>query len=149
VAGQRSWTPFVRAGAPGWTRLVLRLTADSDAATTARRAVGDWLRGHRVRPELIADIVLATSELVDNATEHAYPADRPGPVTLLAHLSRRHLFLEISDTGAWRAPTTGPSHRGRGLAMLRAVADTVKVEHSDAGTLVSASLHAQRTPAHA
>ena len=153
VAGTRSgrsaWRSFVRPAAPGWARGVLRLSADADAAATARRRMDEWLRGHRVLPQLVANAVLATSELVDNAVEHAYRAAEPGHVTLVAYLYQSRLIVMITDGGTWRPPAPGGGHRGRGLALVRAVADIVKIEHPGAGTRVTASFTALRTPAHA
>jgi anti-sigma regulatory factor (Ser/Thr protein kinase) len=40
----------------------------------------------------------------------------------------------VRDEGRWRPPRG--SHRGRGLPLMRALMETVDVEHGDAGTVV-------------
>ncbi len=117
--------------------LAVRLAAGPKAAATARHDLRCWLCDHEVPPDLVDDVILAASELVDNATEHAYPPARPGPVDLAAHLDTA-ITLTVADRGTWHPPSD-PASAHHGLALVNAVADTVAIDHSAAGTRVHAT----------
>ncbi|MBY6348919.1 ATP-binding protein [Rhodococcoides corynebacterioides] len=106
--------------------------AQSDVATaeTARHlrsTMSAWLDTRPIG-DLGNDIVLAMYEAVANSVEHAYSATSPGPVSVTAMHADSTLTLTVSDDGAWQEPTDRPL-RGHGLGLLRAVADSVAVDH--------------------
>ncbi len=106
--------------------------AQSDVATaeTARHlrsTMAAWLHTRPVG-DLGSDIVLAMYEAVANCVEHAYQETSPGPVSVTATHADSTLTLTVSDAGVWRSPTDRPL-RGHGLGLLRAVADSVAVDH--------------------
>jgi serine/threonine-protein kinase RsbW len=129
---------------PVWVSgtLAVRVAAGPDAAATARQGLRCWLCDHAVHPDLVNDVILAASELVDNATAHAYPAARPGPVDLDARLDH-DITLTVADHGSWE-PWSGPASAHRGLAMVTAVADSVDIDHSTRGTRVRATFAGRR-----
>ena len=45
------------------------------------------------------------------------------------------MTITVTDSGRWRAPRG--ENRGRGLPMMRALADTVDVRQTDEGTAVT------------
>jgi anti-sigma regulatory factor (Ser/Thr protein kinase) len=45
--------------------------------------------------------------------------------------------VEIRDRGRWQPPALQSSHRGRGLAMMGALADRVERASTSAGTTVT------------
>lgn len=103
--------------------------------------------------------MLAVSEALSNAVEHAYPDQRPGPVRLrgtstppapvalsapgAGHrpvvaedvVSGAVLQIVVSDRGRWLPPGE-PQYRGRGLAIMRATAEDVDLTHTTTGTTV-------------
>ncbi|MFI5491105.1 SpoIIE family protein phosphatase [Actinoplanes sp. NPDC051859] len=114
--------------------LELRLPADATKLTVLRRRVEDFLTGNQVPENDIFDLLVAVSEAAANAIEH--PVDPVEPVvTVRVSLDEDAVTATVRDTGSWR-PATGPSFRGRGLALIGALAD-LSVTRSEAGTSVT------------
>jgi anti-sigma regulatory factor (Ser/Thr protein kinase) len=87
--------------------------------------------------DLADDLVLATSEALENVVDHAFAgAAGPGTMTLRADLVDDVVTIVVSDDGQWRAPTSGPTSRGRGLTLMESLTD-VEVDHGHAGTTVT------------
>ena len=115
--------------------LEIELIAEAASIPDARRMVAVALRAERVDVVVVADLLVVVSELVTNAVVHGAGA----PVRLVV---RGLSGIEITVVTSCRAdvgpvPTwTMPSPRsvgGRGLALVRALADQV-VTTADAGS---------------
>lgn len=110
-----------RQGAPR-----LRATVhDAGAMAGVRRLVRD-LVGIDMPPQRRSDVLLAVTELVTNSLLHA----EPGPVTVWAWLDANRLRIEVHDAGPgippdrdWALPHDGTADGGRGLALVRMIAD--------------------------
>jgi anti-sigma regulatory factor (Ser/Thr protein kinase) len=110
-----------------------------------RRWLGDALDAVAPAPvgddleDLADDLVLATSEALENVVDHAYAgADTPGSMWLHAGLDDGTVAVVVTDQGHWRDPPSGPSSRGRGLEMMERLART-RVERGEPGTVVTLS----------
>jgi anti-sigma regulatory factor (Ser/Thr protein kinase) len=114
-------------------RLALTLPAEPEALITARRALRNWLGEVGVDAEALYDITLATGEACTNAIEHAYP---PGAASfdLEALRGDNDVVVAVRDFGAWRPPRG--QNRGRGLKLMEALMDEVKVKREQTGTTV-------------
>lgn len=103
--------------------LRLMMAADPVAPLVARHQVRRWLVTSAWPADQLPDIVLALSEAVTNAAEHAY-RDRPhGMIELrggieLAPNGRRGVTLTVRDHGRWRPPPVDDGDRGRGIALI-------------------------------
>ncbi|MEJ2868871.1 ATP-binding protein [Actinomycetospora sp. OC33-EN08] len=87
--------------------------------------------------DLTDDLVLATSEALENVVDHAYAArEDPGPMALRAEVRDGTVAVVVTDRGRWRDPPSGPSSRGRGLAMMESLAET-SVDRGEPGTVVT------------
>ena len=94
---------------------------------TARRELRRALQNLGLESDIVDDTVLAASELVANATEHA-----PGPYELRLRPADDHLLVEVHDRGRDLLRLPGSSgqqsaadaggERGRGLAIATALA---------------------------
>ena len=85
-----------------------------------------------------ADVLLGVNEALANCAEHAYRG-RDGDITMHATYddAAQRVHVQISDRGRWRpSPAVVPSNRGRGLALMRALADQCTVDRGDDGTTV-------------
>jgi anti-anti-sigma factor len=93
-----------------------------------------------------AAMTVATGEAVNNAIEHAYGITR-GVVRVRARYDGVGLRVDVEDEGAWR-PGRAADGGGHGLALMRALVDTVDVVTSPTGTTVSltAAIRSARTP---
>ncbi|MFM9631192.1 MULTISPECIES: ATP-binding protein [Streptomyces] len=93
-----------------------------DARQRVRKALAGW----GVTAQLADSVVLLANELVTNAVTHCRVSDAQVQVTLTLHGTE--LVLEVSDPDRNRLPRLHHSdpdeERGRGLALVAALADT-------------------------
>ncbi len=100
-------------------------------AAGAATVLGDDLE------DLADDLVLATSEALENVVDHAFAsAPSPGAMSLRAELVEDVITIVVADDGHWRSPTVGPTTRGRGLTLMESLTD-VEVHHGTGGTTVT------------
>jgi anti-anti-sigma factor len=85
---------------------------------------------------VVDDVLLAVGEAAANAVEHAYPDGSAGVVEVALERGVGGVAGTVRDTGAWRPPPDDPGFRGRGLQILRALADDVDVRTDAGGTTV-------------
>jgi serine/threonine-protein kinase RsbW len=125
--------------APGRTPSALRLRLTDgplpEQLAGARRAVERWAQGLGVGEEFVEDVVLAAHEALANAADHAYP-DGAGEAALDGECADGVLLITIRDHGTWRVPAADPGWRGRGLVIIRGLADEVDLQHDASGTVV-------------
>ncbi|MFI5776398.1 SpoIIE family protein phosphatase [Nocardia sp. NPDC051570] len=110
--------------------------AEPPCLAGVRRALTTWLAAAAVPHELAADLVAAANEACSNSVEHAYRNGSSGRVALTAECTMDRVVIEVSDTGAWRPQPEDPGHRGRGIAMMRALSDELTIDHLGVGTRV-------------
>ncbi len=120
----------------------VRLSADVSEVAVARHFVRSSLDG--VSPTLSADAQLIVSELVTNAVEHG----QGGSVVVELHLNGTHVAVVVESTGP--SPNVGDVSEwhvapvdqisGRGLGIIRSVADHVEIIRQDGRLVISASL---------
>jgi anti-sigma regulatory factor (Ser/Thr protein kinase) len=120
--------------------------AHAVGAAQTRVAFGLWLQRHfALSAERLSDVVLAVNEALANAAEFAHTdcAD-PDTMDLLAHYDSHAdtLTVAVVDHGRWREPAPdqpepGPlCPRGRGIPLMRALADEATIEPVATGTQV-------------
>jgi anti-sigma regulatory factor (Ser/Thr protein kinase) len=113
--------------------IVLDLPADPAVLASLRRSLDGFLQESGVQEEDRYAITVAASEAAANAIEHAYgPAD--ATFVLEASAEDGEVNVVVRDSGAWRAPRH-PS-RGRGLALMEGLMDTVEIDRGEHGTEV-------------
>ena len=127
------------------SRLVLR--PDLAGVATARQFVGTQLRGH-VASDVVADVELIASELVTNAVEHGASHD----VTMTVSCDDDEVAVTVVSTGP--SPGVGPvaswslaardAYSGRGLAIVRKIADRVDVRQTRQHLALTAHRHLVR-----
>ncbi len=127
--------------------LELQLQADAHAPGRVRAELRRWLAARNWPEEEGEDLVLAVSEAVSNAAEHAYgPLDRSTRdheplvaviVTELRDGDGRRARAVVDDFGAWRAVASGMSFRGRGLPLIGTLMGSYDVNHRHTGTRVT------------
>jgi serine phosphatase RsbU (regulator of sigma subunit)/anti-sigma regulatory factor (Ser/Thr protein kinase) len=113
--------------------LSTRWSASPDDLAHVRYLLRRWLRPRGAADDEIYDITVASQEACTNAVEHAYGPGRGG-FRLDAELHEGVVRLTIRDGGRWRPPRG--EHRGRGLALMRALMDEVDVVSEETGTAV-------------
>jgi anti-sigma regulatory factor (Ser/Thr protein kinase) len=103
------------------------------AASTMRRDVRAALEGTGIDPDVLDDLLLATSEAVNNAVEHAQRPSRP-EVEVQVRISAGVARIAVQDFGSWRSRQPAMD-RGRGALLMNAYGD-VRVVSTSTGTLV-------------
>lgn len=123
--------------------LQLELAADPVVASVARDEVGQWLTALCWLAGQREDIVLALSEAVSNAIEHAYLDQAVGSVTITGGLETapdgwRRVTVVVRDYGRWRPIPIQHENRRLGIPIMWACMDAVTIGHSadQVGTLV-------------
>ena len=102
-----------------------------EALAQLRAMMRRWLRHAGADAGAIAEITTACGEAATNAIEHAGVG---APFVVAGRLEDGHVELTVRDHGTWRPPRDGD--QGRGLALMRALMDTVEVIPSAEGTIV-------------
>lgn len=120
--------------------LELRQPALPTQLARIRRAVAAWAAAASLSEELTDDLQLVLGEAAANAAEHAYPDGAPGEVRISVRELDDHVRVDVGDDGRWRPRPADPGHRGRGIAMIHALAQDVTVETAGPGTRVTFSL---------
>lgn len=132
-------------------RFVRMGAADAHAVARLREEFTEWLCNHFQLDDIrSSDIVLVVNEALSNAAEFAYrDRESPDPIMLQATYqpATGALVITISDRGTWRPsdPTNQRLSRGRGIPLMRALADRVDIDKSAHGTRVH--LQFDRCPA--
>jgi serine/threonine-protein kinase RsbW len=128
-------------GAPAAPPEELRVvrTATPDALAGIRSVVSTWARGVGLSADTLVDLLLAVGEAAANVVDHAYRGGPPGPVEVELGLRGRLVTARITDHGRWR-PSAASSDRGRGLPMIRALAQHLDVAVTPRGTQVCLEL---------
>jgi anti-sigma regulatory factor (Ser/Thr protein kinase) len=103
-----------------------------------RRAVADWAHQAQLPAETTGDLQLALGEAAANAIEHAYAPERPGEFSyVIEYIANGHIRVEVQDHGSWRPPPRNSGFRGRGLNLIRTIAEDVTLQASAGGTRIA------------
>ncbi|MFE2052824.1 SpoIIE family protein phosphatase [Streptomyces sp. NPDC059459] len=117
--------------------LEVAFPAESSQLAPVRKALRSWLDQCELPPHMVQNVLVAAGEACANAIEHGH-RDAPGDtVRLRAEALVDDLRLTVADTGRWKAPQpVANSHRGRGVALMRALMHQVTITSGTAGTTV-------------
>ncbi|ORB86781.1 hypothetical protein B1987_26850 [Mycobacterium kansasii] len=135
-AGARYNRPLARP--PGAMSYVVNAHRDLVALRSFIAVCAQWLG---VSPRRVYDLQLIATELATNSLEHAGKACR---LALWRNLA--HVVCEASDRGRLNDPLAGrraPAHdaiRGRGLVLVNAMTDLVRIHATPTSTTIQAFL---------
>lgn len=123
--------------------------AEPERLPTLRRALAEWAGRLGLSAEQAEAVSLASYEALANATAHAY-ADGQG--TLDVHAEYRpdwgQVQVTVADSGRWRPPPAERDRQGgRGLTLIRSLAEDAEVDTDSSGTTVRMRWSAQPDPA--
>lgn len=110
------------------------LSAVPQSCRTARVLIRKFLSDHGVDEGRASDILLAAGEAVTNAVEHAYADGEPRDFSISLDFDGDRVSVIVRDAGRWRVGTR--EDRGRGIPLMRATMDDVKIDTTVAGTEV-------------
>ncbi|MGH2716650.1 MAG: ATP-binding SpoIIE family protein phosphatase, partial [Thermoleophilaceae bacterium] len=116
--------------------LHLEVSTDPTRLRDVRRHLAGWLRHGGASEEDVEIAQMACHEACSNAIEHGYGFGE-GSFTIDGRMENGKVVLEVSDHGTWiERPEGGLPHRGRGLALMKALMDAVQLSHDGGGTTV-------------
>jgi anti-sigma regulatory factor (Ser/Thr protein kinase) len=123
----------------GWS---MELEGDPAALRVLRSRLRDWLQELSAAPLDSVDMELAVYEAAANAIIHGRPRRGPATVTVQVQLDDAgRALIQVTDRGQWQlagSPDPGRQHRGgRGLSVIREVADELNIAPSPTGTTVT------------
>jgi anti-sigma regulatory factor (Ser/Thr protein kinase) len=119
---------------PLGSRLELDMPNQPSALGSLRGLLRRWLAQVDASDADVHAIVMACSEACTNAIEHAGAA-ADDTIAFLAELRDHEVEVTVRDRGRWRDHRP-PSEQGRGLDLIGALMDEVRVETADDGTTV-------------
>lgn len=119
---------------PLGSSIELTLDAHPGGLAGLRRTVARWLSSQAIDQESMFNVTLAASEAAANAIEHAYGA-REATFTMTCQRDSEDVRVTVCDDGRWRQ--SQPYGRGRGLAIMRALVDSVEIDRGPSGTTVT------------
>ena len=115
--------------------LRVSMSADGGHVRLFRRKLSQWLSGDHLQADVVDDLVMATSEALENCCDHAYSGGHgAGTMTLTASQADDRLVITVADDGSWQLEGAETGHRGRGLTMMRELVDDVAIEVGPGGT---------------
>ncbi|OBK71214.1 SpoIIE family protein phosphatase [Mycobacterium sp. 1274761.0] len=114
--------------------LELELPADPSHLASTRAALKGWLTLAGVDADQSLKVLIATGEALSNAIEHGHRLVE-GTIRLRARAYADRLHVTVSDGGSWKTPVAA-THRGRGIALMRALMQDVTILPRDSGTTV-------------
>jgi PAS domain S-box-containing protein len=115
------------------------LDASPAQLAAVRHRMRDWMGSLGSSPDEISDVLLLAGEAVANAVEHAYHGRSKGLVRVRLEHTADEYRLTVSDEGGWRWPHA-PGRRGRGTAIMQAVAARLIVDRRPQGTTLHATV---------
>ena len=112
----------------------LELPAEPAAVSRARHTLQRWLARAGASEDETYDLAVALSDACANAVEHAY-GPRHGLFKVEVSRVDEDVVIAVRDFGSWRPPRG--AHRGRGLALIRTLTDSLDVDRAPTGTCVT------------
>ncbi|MEU3794465.1 SpoIIE family protein phosphatase [Streptomyces fructofermentans] len=117
--------------------LEMAFPAESGQLAPVRNALRTWLTRCDLPARTAQDVLIAAGEACANAVEHGHRHSPGAPIRLRAEALTDGLRLTVADTGRWKPgdPAASP-HRGRGIAIMKALMHHVTITPGPAGTTV-------------
>jgi anti-sigma regulatory factor (Ser/Thr protein kinase) len=130
--------PARSGSSPNGRRCEWRLRTSEGSVRSIRQELSAFLDTTGLSDDDFYDLILAVSEAATNAVEHAQHPTEPF-FDVSAEVDDGRVTVVVHDHGRWLPPR--PSlYRGRGLAMMRVLADTT-VDAGSHGTTVTIRNH--------
>jgi anti-sigma regulatory factor (Ser/Thr protein kinase) len=113
----------------------LKLSPDRDALMSLRRLLARWLREAGAEADEVHDLVMAANEAWQNALEHGTGFARTTVDVDLEVDPHGEVSICVRDAGSRERAPSDPD-RGRGIELMRALADEVSLELAPHGSTV-------------
>ncbi|WET82435.1 SpoIIE family protein phosphatase [Amycolatopsis sp. QT-25] len=112
-----------------------------------RAEVVRWSQLAGIPAELYQDLNLALVEAVANSIEHAYPQTAGEVAYSVTRTAAGKIEVDVRDRGTWRPEPADNGHRGRGIQLIKALAEEATIEQDEHGTTVRFQIAPRTTSA--
>ncbi|SEE39979.1 SpoIIE family protein phosphatase [Streptomyces sp. Ag109_O5-10] len=127
------------------TPLEMSFPAESAQLAPVRKALRNWLARCDLPANTVQNVLVAAGEACANAVEHGHRHNPGEAVRLRAEARADDLWLTVADSGLWKVPEPEENtHRGRGVALMRAMMQHVTITPGPSGTTVDMQLRIDR-----
>jgi anti-sigma regulatory factor (Ser/Thr protein kinase) len=116
------------------------IPADPEQLILLRDEIAVWASRAGLRPEQVSDLQLAVYEAMANVVVHAYP-EATGTLAVHARSRGETVTVTVVDHGQWQPAARPGLLHGRGLPLIRSLADRSVVNAGPAGTTVTMTWH--------
>lgn len=131
--------------------IVLTMPAVPKSAARVRRHLYKFCEQAGMHGARAFDLQLAVGEAVANAIEHAYNGAQQAIFSVHARLEDGEVLVDVLDQGRWREGVPTPrgqlSERGRGVSLMRALCDRVRIDRTLVGTRIQLGLQLEEPQA--
>jgi anti-sigma regulatory factor (Ser/Thr protein kinase) len=124
----------MRGGPPNFARSI---PSSPNALALLRKDLRDWINLVGMTEMECEDLILAMGEAATNAVEHGNRSNASHNVLVTANLRNDQVDLVITDEGQWVLPQSSNGLRGRGLDLMKVLVDSVAIETSREGTVLT------------
>jgi serine/threonine-protein kinase RsbW len=116
----------------------IELRSDPSELRLMRAFVSHWAQRCGLGDADCFDACLVATEAVTNAIRHGRAEDDgERPIKVVCRIEDSHLVIEVNDRGTWRSHgETSSADGGRGLYLIRELADAFELRPSPRGTLL-------------
>jgi serine phosphatase RsbU (regulator of sigma subunit) len=109
--------------------------AEASHLAPTRAALKGWLTRTGMDDDQTLKVLIATGEALANAIEHGHRLLTEGNISLRAIALADRVHVTVVDAGSWKPPVAA-AHRGRGIALMRALMQDVTIQQRATGTTV-------------
>ncbi|MFE3636609.1 SpoIIE family protein phosphatase [Streptomyces sp. NPDC059168] len=125
--------------------LDISFPAESSQLAPVRKALRGWLAQCDLPANTVQNVLVAAGEACANAIEHGHRHAPGDAVRLRAEALVDNLLLTVADSGRWKVSRPDPNaHRGRGVALMRALMQDVSITPGPSGTTVDMQMRIPR-----
>lgn len=115
----------------------LRVPATAEHLPELRRELAQWAGRTGLDSDAVEALVLAAYEAMANVVEHAYNDPLQGlDLEASYRPEQRRVEVTVTDQGSWSSSSASEPWRGRGLPLIRRLAQETEVTADDGGTTV-------------
>ena len=120
----------------------LEIPSTQNHLAQADKFLEQHLRRRGLDDDLIADLAISATELINNAIVHGNRLDPDKIVKIILEFQNDHLTISISDQGSGFEPSEIPSpiadenllkEAGRGIFIVRSLVDDLQIEKNPEG----------------
>ncbi len=125
----------------------ITLPAHPSSHPRVRRALRRLSRAAGLDDDRTFALQVVVGEAINNVIEHAYGGEgADGILRVVARRDGDAVVVEVRDHGRWRSDRPDGEQRGRGILLMRGLADSVDIRSAPSGTTVRLAVSGPASP---